>query len=350
MDIHIHIDDRLVAAVRRVLGGRRGAVLVGAGVLVATGALYATTKDGLPPFAAKQKIVAADVNKKFEVLYDGLAKLEQKQADDVVKLSAPKGCPSGMVPVGDGCVDKYEASIWARKDASPVGCKELQLSVGAGTWSTEYIRYGEASDDYDAKFPDSGNVNKPAYACAIKGVVPSRYMTWFQAQQACVFSGKHLITNGEWQAAVAGTYDPGSNDGADGACNTSSSGARATGLGASKCISSHDVEDGIGNLTEWVDMWGQAGKSESSFSQQALPWPAEFGDGKDETYNLNGAAGSGELSNSTEFFSKGMPAAANRGGYFANGSGAGAYYFSAYAGPATLYTGLGFRCAAARGP
>jgi hypothetical protein len=37
------------------------------------------------------------------------------------------------------------------------------------------------------------------YALSIPGVQPSTCITWFQANQACLLSGKRLLTNREWQ-------------------------------------------------------------------------------------------------------------------------------------------------------
>ena len=263
------------------------------------------------------------------------------QDKTLATLSAPKGCAAGMVPVGDVCVDRYEASVWARKDWQPVDCKALQAAVDDGTWGNEYYRYGELSDDYTAVVLDTGYLvdkDKPIYACATKGVVPSRFLTWFQAQAACAASGKHLITNGEWQAAVAGTVDPGSSDGASGKCVTSSGSPRKTGLGTA-CVSAWGVEDGIGNLWEWVDWWGQAGPVSVSFGQTSTAsWPAGYGG--DKTWNINGTVYDGSA------YTPGMPAAAFRGGDWHNGPAAGAFALDLSGGPSNWGGAIGFRCSA----
>jgi formylglycine-generating enzyme required for sulfatase activity len=49
---------------------------------------------------------------------------------------------------------------------------------------------------------------------------PALYLTWFQAQQACMSVGKRLPTNAEWQAAAAGTPDTGDADDHATTCNT----------------------------------------------------------------------------------------------------------------------------------
>ena len=85
-----------------------------------------------------------------------------------------QSCPSDMVAVGPVCVDKYEASVWS--DAA-----------GTGT------RYGASADDYPCS--DNGNdCPTRIYAVSRDRVTPSRFITWFQAQQACANVGKRLLT------------------------------------------------------------------------------------------------------------------------------------------------------------
>ena len=193
-------------------------------------------------------------------------------------------CPSGMVAVGSFCIDKYEASAWENADCT-------------GT------QYGAWADDYPSSFPDNGNFTIPLYACSLPGVRPSANLTWFQAQQACAASGKHLCTNEEWQTAVAGTYDPGAWPGSAAACDSVSAASgrcltcaldlRNTGRagavagGTNDCISMHGADDMIGNLWEWVAWWGEAGRTwQTSDGQSAGPWPAAYNG--DYTWNLNG--------------------------------------------------------------
>ena len=314
-------------------------LLAATGILTVAGVLYATS--GAPPntFVSGQPISSSAVNTQFQQLYAGMNALEAS----VAALQQPKSCPSGMVPVGDVCVDKYEATVWARVDGAPVDCAAAQTAVDAGIEGTDYQPFGETSDDYPAGFPDSGNLTTKLYACSIKSVTPSAYLTWFQAQQACVASGKHLITNGEWQAAVAGTPDPG------GAatlytqnCTTNFPGTTKTGE-QSACVSGAGAFDLIGNLSEWVDLWGQAGSMPNLFMDgaQVPPWSANFGDGGDTTSNLAGRAVDG-------VYKSGLPAAAARGGSWLDGVGAGAFHLNLNAGPSFSSHEIGFRCAARR--
>jgi hypothetical protein len=137
-----------------------------------------------------------------------------------------------MVPVGPLCVDKYEASVWSQPG-------------GAG------VQYPSSDPRYPATFPPNGNWTEPLYAASVKGVSPSVFLTWFQAQQACALSGKRLLTNAEWQMAAAGTPDPGlAGDGVN-TCNTNTPGPLPTGSAAT-CISKWGVMDMVGNVGEWV--------------------------------------------------------------------------------------------------
>ena len=348
------------------------------------------------------------------------AEVDQMLADlkNQILAGIEHQCPDGMAQVGDFCVDRYEASIWVRKDGGAVDCGALQDAVDTaicagwtdtdiylGTHTTcgltdsplmcEYRQYGSPGgalcpsdggewkecDDYKElldgskeAWPDSGNWRKPLYACSIRGinpacpgetggVYPSRSLTWFQASQACAASGKHLITNGEWQTAVAGTRDPGTETGnavGDTRCNVKTTSARKTGLGSNgdaeygevgECTSQYGMEDMIGNLWEWVDMWGQAGLPTEGFTDGGVhrPWPADYA-GVDEntstagvqtwdgTWNINGRAFHAGWKDGALF-------AALRDGGWNGGTAAGAFAFLATYEPANWSSQFGFRCA-----
>jgi formylglycine-generating enzyme required for sulfatase activity len=232
-----------------------------------------------------------------------------------------------MVKVGDFWVDRYESSVWQNADCS-------------GT------PYGRGSDDYPGTFPDHGSFSAALFACSVRGVQPSRYLTWFQAQAACSASGKSLISNAEWQAAVEGTYDPESSS-VRGRCLTSGAGPRPTGDPSSlppvtnPCISIWGAEDMIGNLWEWTSDWWQAGPGwMASTGQTADSWPDGYsGDNDDRTWNLDGAAV--RLAD----FVNGLPAAAQRGGSWNDGTRAGAFALNVDYAPTYLYSNIGFRCA-----
>jgi hypothetical protein len=147
------------------------------------------------------------------------------------------GSGDTMVSAGAVCIDRYEVSVWS----SPTG----------GT------QYGISSDDYpcgdggqDCKAGTAGAI----YARSVPGVQPSRFITWFQAQQAVANVGKRLPTNTEWQQAAAGTPDPGASPGSLD-CNTAGVGSPVATGSRTSCVSNFGANDMVGNVHEWVGDW-----------------------------------------------------------------------------------------------
>ena len=144
-----------------------------------------------------------------------------------------------MVRVGAVCIDKYEASVSSEPNGG------VQYGVGG-------------TDDYPCD--DNGQDCTNIYARSIPGVKPSADITYFQAQQALANAGKRLPTNAEWQTAVAGTPDPGTdNDTTD--CNVTDDGFPANdpvNAGSrSACVSRFGAFDMVGNIAEWVADWDE---------------------------------------------------------------------------------------------
>ena len=215
-----------------------------------------------------------------------------------------------LVRVGSLCVDKYEASVWN----APIA-------------SSATTQYGISVDDYPCS--DNGNdcsSTNPIYARSVAGVTPSRFITWFQAQQACAMSGKRLITNAEWQMAAAGTPDPGAADNSSSTCATksalSSTGSR------SDCYSNWSVHDMVGNLWEWVADWMQDNSNSNA------------GDISSATYGNDGIYGMDDAYPETNRF----PAALKRGGYWNSGTTAGVFAMEGMLGPSESSSFIGFRC------
>ncbi|MGH8475981.1 MAG: SUMF1/EgtB/PvdO family nonheme iron enzyme [Methylococcales bacterium] len=207
-----------------------------------------------------------------------------------------------MVKVGPLCVDVYEASVWST--------------------STGGSQFGAAADNYPCA--DSGNDCAGAiYARSEVGVTPSSRITWFQAQQACANAGKRLPTNPEWQMAVAGTPDPGPDNGSTD-CNSATGSASLTGS-RTACMSSHGAFDMVGNLFEWVADWVPRSTGCGAWNASVSPTA--------DIQCLAGAAGAGE------------PWALLRGGNFGGGTFAGPLAVLGNGGPSLTTDNFGFRCA-----
>lgn len=223
-----------------------------------------------------------------------------------------------MVKVGTLCVDKYEASVWSNPD-------------GTGT------QYGTAKDDYPANFPDTGNWAAKLYAVSKQGVAPSRYITWFQAQQACAISGKRLLTNAEWQMAAAGTPDTGKDDGKT---DCAVSNAIAPTGSRSSCSSKWEVNDMVGNVWEWVADWGHSGNDHWAPTGHATTDTTNQMYGNDVTAEIQAAHIQGQ--------GKNLPSAWVRGGGYRNLGGAGIFAIDMSRAPSDSgqnVGNIGFRCA-----
>ncbi len=195
---------------------------------------------------------------------------------------APKSailCPADMVLVGSVCVDRYEASVWS----VPALNTSLLARVKGGLATLADLTAGGATQvgaapetcmgsEYPAEFPRNGSWTAPLYALSLPGVPPSTCLSWYQASQACALSGKRLVRNDEWQAAAAGTPDPGALD--DGVAQCNVAGAAAANTGArTLCLSSWLASDLLGNVSEWTADWDENADGCSDLT-------AEFGGGE----------------------------------------------------------------------
>jgi formylglycine-generating enzyme required for sulfatase activity len=154
-------------------------------------------------------------------------------------------CPVNMVRVGPLCMDRYEVSVWTKPPSSNGKSQGRQL--------------GLTPDDYPCSYDGNDCTNK-IFAASIPGVKPSAFLTWFQAQQACLSVGKRLPTNAEWQAAAAGTPDTGDADDHVSTCNTDGEPMSFVPTGSRKnCVSNFGVFDMVGNAGEMVADWIQGG-------------------------------------------------------------------------------------------
>jgi hypothetical protein len=277
-------------------------------------------------------VVVRDACRPSETLLDPVALGLQGPAGPPGPPGDPLGpCPPDSVKVGNVCVDKYEASAWSIPAANTDlidkvrhGTATLQdLTAGGATeLNTVSFSIGCTPPLFPATFLPNGNWTDPVYAVSIPAVLPSACVTWFQAVQACAFSGKHLLTNEEWQRAAAGTPDPGT-DSTAGICTIFSN---PTPTGSQpQCVSSWGAYDMAGNVYEWVADWTER-------AAQCTNWPSDYGDDV-SCWGGNGTSGQ-------------IPGAVARGGYFGIGGGSYAGIFDVYAldPPSFSVEGIGFRC------
>jgi hypothetical protein len=203
-----------------------------------------------------------------------------------------------MVAAGAVCIDKYEASIWS----TPTG----------GT------QFGATSDNFPAGCLDTGfGCKGKIFARSVVGVTPSRFVTYFQAQQALANSGKRLPSNAEWQQAAIGTPE--------GQCNTGDGVARATGL-FDNCVSDWGAFDMAGNLAEWVGDWVPASPN------SCIGWGSVGTFSSDDKMCLTGA------STTTT-----GPGALVRGGAYVEGTPAGPFAVWGFVRPQQSGEDTGFR-------
>jgi hypothetical protein len=247
-------------------------------------------------------------------------------------LNIVNKCPPDAVLVGQTCMDKYEAGVWRVPPTtlSGVSNRGLIKKIQLGKATLADLTAGDATQLGTVSNPSYMPCNESAQNCAndifavsLAGGTPSAYITWFQAQEACVNSAKRLPSNAEWQAAADGTPDPGPDNGTTN-CNTNSASAAVASGSRTLCVSSRGAYDMVGNVNEWVADW-------VPLSSGCSNWPPTYNDGQ----CLFGAETSGNHG----------PAALVRGGRFNEGAAAGPLYVNGIFEVQFSNSEVGFRCA-----
>lgn len=266
--------------------------------------------------------------------YEVVSDLSIKATGYYCRKAVGDGNYDDMVKVGDFWIDRYENSIWNSND-----CTGTQYGEASDNWTSSGATGANADQGF---FPRNGNWTSPLFACSLLDVTPTRWVTFFQAQAACALSGKSLATNGQWQAAAQGTIVSECNTGGSGIDGYNGADPEHTGSlngpGTKGCISNWGTSDMVGNVWEWADLWGQAGRDMEIAQGEGLnPWPTGYG--SDGTWNLNGEAYDGGN------WWEGLPAAALRGGNWNDGARAGVFALLLDQAPSGWSNGIGFRCA-----
>lgn len=192
-------------------------------------------------FSAGSPSRAVEVNENFAALADVVNEILEAKSECI-----GTGPGDEMVRVGSVCVDKYEASVWSETVAG----EQIVQEQSCNTNPVNCYCHPDGSNC--SRLLPGGEKNSNAiFARSVKGVKAAAHFTWFQAQQACANVGKRLLSNAEWQMAVAGTNK--SNCDVD---DGNSPALDDTGENV-QCISNWGVNDMVGGLWERVADWVQ---------------------------------------------------------------------------------------------
>jgi hypothetical protein len=152
-------------------------------------------------------------------------------------------CPVDMVEANGFCIDRYEAVVSDKPDCT-------------GTI------FGQNGDNYPSTFPDEVDIETnppqiPLYACSIASVLPSRFITYYQARAVCLISGKRLCTEAEFISGCTGDNQnykyPYGTDWRINMCNDYIFNIDVSQTGKYPgCKSTYGTYDMSGNVEEWI--------------------------------------------------------------------------------------------------
>jgi formylglycine-generating enzyme required for sulfatase activity len=151
---------------------------------------------------------------------------------------------------------RFEASVWrvpnpTTTNTSLVRKIQLGRATAADLTAGGATQLGTAGNDYAPCAANGQSSANDIYAVSLPSVLPSAFITWSQAQEACANSGKRLPTSAERRVGANGTPDPGLDNGTT---DCSSAGLSLTGA-RSSCVSARGAFDMVGDVYEWVAGW-----------------------------------------------------------------------------------------------